>query len=82
MFCNAYNSSFLGYCRDIAVDAYPADWELYGKRAGSVRNAKILRPRRQDSCRIMNTRGQVNLTTANYRHKPLGNTDTNYLDTA
>lgn len=34
--------------RGIAVSTFPADWELYGKRAGSVRNLKMLREGRPD----------------------------------
>lgn len=34
--------------RGIEVVTFPADWELYGKRAGPVRNLKMLREGRPD----------------------------------
>lgn len=34
--------------RGIAVSTFPADWELHGRRAGPVRNLKMLREGRPD----------------------------------
>lgn len=36
-----YCGSEYGYMYNVPVKDFPADWDLYGKRAGHVRNAKM-----------------------------------------
>lgn len=34
-------AAFIAKMRDIPVKEFPADWDLYGKRAGYIRNAQM-----------------------------------------
>lgn len=46
------------------LDIFPADWETYGKRAGPIRNAQMLREGKPDvviAFRAPNSRGTQNM---------------------
>lgn len=50
--------------RGIPVERYPADWNLYGKRAGPIRNTAMLTKGKPDMCvafRGPNSRGTQNM---------------------
>lgn len=50
--------------RGIPVESYPADWGLYGKRAGPIRNSRMLTEGKPDcvvAFRGPNSRGTQNM---------------------
>jgi hypothetical protein len=37
-----------GHCSKLPVQAFPADWDTYGKRAGPIRNTQMLKEGKPD----------------------------------